>query len=163
MQRRFSRKLELKKRKGGTATTSANIDKQRLRVQKLYRRISNIRTDYENKVVHEIIEQKPRFVAIEDLNVRGMMKNRHLAKSVVEQRFFSLREKLTRKSKIIGIELRIVDRFYPSSKTCNSCGHIKKNLQLSDRVYICEECGYIEDRDLNAALNLRDAEEYRIA
>lgn len=162
-QRRFSRKLELRKRKGGTATTSANIDKQRLRVQKLYRRISNIRTDYENKVVHEIIEQKPRFIAIEDLNVRGMMKNRHLAKSVVEQRFFSFQEKLTRKSKIIGIELRIVDRFYPSSKTCNSCGHIKKNLQLSDRVYICEECGYIKDRDLNAALNLRDAKEYRIA
>jgi len=162
-QRRFSRKLELRKRKGGTATTSANIDKQKLKVQKLYRRISNIRTDYENKVVHEIVEQKPRFITIEDLNVKGMMKNHRLSKSVAAQRFFSLREKLRRKSKIVGIELRIVDRFYPSSKTCNSCGHIKKDLKLNDRTYKCEECGYIEDRDLNAALNLRDAKEYQIA
>lgn len=162
-QRRFSRKLESKKRKGGTATTSANIEKQRLKVQKLHRRISNIRADYENKVVHEIVKQKPRFITIEDLNVKGMMKNRHLAKSVAAQRFFSLREKLEIKSKIIGIELRIVDRFYPSSKTCSSCGHIKKDLKLKDRTYRCEECGYVEDRDLNAALNLRDAQEYRIA
>ena len=162
-QRRFSRKLESKKRKRGTATSSANIEKQKLKVQKLYRRISNIRADYENKVVHEIVEQKPRFITIEDLNVKGMMKNRHLAKSVAAQRFFSLREKLERKSKIIGIELRVVDRFYPSSKTCSSCGHIKKDLKLKDRTYICEECGYTEDRDLNAALNLRDAKEYRIA
>lgn len=161
-QRRFSRKLELKKRKGGTATTSANIDKQKLKVQKLYRRISNIRTDYENKVVHEIVEQKPRFITIEDLNVKGMMKNRHLSKSVAAQRFFSFREKLERKSKNIGIELRIVDRFYPSSKTCNSCGHIKKDLKLSERTYVCDVCGYIEDRDINAALNLRDAQEYQI-
>ena len=162
-QRRFSRKLESKKRKGGTATTSANIDKQKLKVQKLYRRISNIRTDYENKVIHEIVEQKPRFITIEDLNVKGMMKNRNLSKSVAAQRFFSFREKLERKSKIIGIEVRIVNRFYPSSKTCNSCGHIKKDLKLSDRIYVCDICGYIEDRDLNAALNLRDAKEYQIA
>ena len=162
-QRRFSRKLELKKRKGGTATPSANIDKQKLKVQKLYRRISNIRVDYENKVVHEIVEQKPRFITIEHLNVKGMMKNRHLSKYVAAQRFFSFREKLERKSKNIGIELRIVDRFYPSSKTCNSCGHIKKDLRLKDRIYRCEECGYIEDRDINAALNLRDAQEYQIA
>lgn len=161
-QRRLSRKLESKKR-GGAAATSANIEKQKLRVQKLHRRISNIRVDHENKVVHEIVEQKPRYITIEDLNVKGMMKNRHVSKSVAAQRFFSFREKLTRKSKIIGIELRIVNRFYPSSKTCNSCGHIKKDLKLKDRTYICEECGYIEDRDLNAALNLRDAQEYRIA
>ena len=162
-QRRLSRKLEFKKRNGGAAATSANIEKQKLKVQKLHRRISNIRVDYKNKVVHEIVEQKPRFITIEDLNVKGMMKNRHLAKAVADQRFFSLREKLGRKSKIIGIELRIVDRFYPSSKTCNSCGHIKKDLKLKDRTYICEECGHIEDRDLNAALNLRDAREYRTA
>ena len=162
-QRRLSRKLNSRKKNGGAATTSANIEKQRLKVQKLHRRISNVRVDHENKVVHEIVRQKPRFITIEDLNVSGMMKNRHLSKAVAGQRFFSLREKLTRKSKIIGIELRIVDRFYPSSKTCNSCGHIKKDLKLKDRTYICEECGYIEDRDLNAALNLRDAQEYRIA
>ena len=162
-QRRFSRKLKFRKKNGGTAASSANIEKQKLKVQKLHRRISNIRVDYENKVVHEIVEQKPRFITIEDLNVKGMMKNRHLSKAVAAQRFFSLREKLERKSKVIGIELRIVDRFYPSSKTCNSCGHIKKDLRLKDRTYKCEECGYIEDRDLNAALNLRDAQEYRIA
>ena len=91
-----------------------------------------------------------------------MMKNRHLSKSVAAQRFFSFREKLERKSKNIGIELRIVDRFYPSSKTCNSCGHIKKDLKLSERTYVCDVCGYIEDRDINAALNLRDAQEYQI-
>ena len=161
-QRRFSRKLEFRKKNGGNVTISANIEKQRLKVQKLYHRISNIRVDYENKVIHEIVEQKPRFITIENLNVRGMMKNRCLSKVISAQRFFLFREKLKRKSKIIGIELRIADRFYPSSKICNSCGHIKKELRLKDRLYICEKCGYVEDRDLNAALNLRDAKEYLV-
>lgn len=162
-QRRLSRKQEVRKKNGGTAAFSANIEKQKLKVQKLHRRISNIRVDYENKTIHEIIKQKPRFITIEDLNVRGMMKNRRLSKAISAQRFFSFREKLRIKSEIIGIELRIVSRFYPSSKTCNSCGHIKKDLKLKDRTYRCEECGYVEDRDLNAALNLKDAKEYRVA
>ena len=163
-QRRLSRKYEFRKKKGGiTATASANIDKQKLKVQKIHHRIDTIREDYENKVVHEIVKQKPRFITMEDLNVKGMMKNKHLAKAVAAQRFSLILAKLKRKAQIIGIEFRTVDRFYPSSKTCHTCGHINKGLKLKDRVYICPKCGYTEDRDFNAALNLRDAKEYRAA
>ncbi len=163
-QRRLSRKCEFRKKKGGrTAAASANIDKQKLKVQKLHQRIGNIRKDYENKAVHEIMKQKPRFITMEDLNVKGMMKNRHLAKAVAAQRFNYLLAKLKRKAGIIGIEFREVDRFYPSSKTCHACGHIHKGLKLKDRVYVCPECGYTADRDYNASLNLRDAKEYRVA
>ena len=163
-QRHLSRKYEIRKKKGGkTAAASANIDKQKVKVQKIHQRIDKIREDYENKVIHEIVRQKPRFITVEDLNVKGMMKNRHLAKAVAAQRFSHLLAKLKRKAEIIGIELRIVDRFYPSSKTCHVCGHIHKGLKLKDRVYVCPECGYTEDRDFNAALNLRDAKEYRTA
>lgn len=163
-QRRLSRKYEFKKKKGGkTATASANIEKQKLKVQKLHQRIARIREDYENKTVHEVVKQKPRFITVEDLNVKGMMKNRHLTKAVVAQRFNHLLAKLKRKAEIIGIELREVDRFYPSSKTCHACGHIHKGLKLKDRVYVCPECGYTADRDYNASLNLRDAKEYRVA
>ena len=109
------------------------------------------------------MKQKPRFITVEDLNVKGMMKNRYLAKAIAAQRFFSLLSKLKRKAEIIGIELRIVDRFYPSSKTCHACGYIHKGLKLKDRVYVCPECGYTADRDYNASLNLRDAKEYQIA
>ena len=163
-QRRLSRKYEFKKKKGGkTATASANIKKQKLKVQKLHRRINKIREDYENKVIHIIVKQKPSFITVEDLNVKGMMKNRHLAKAMAAQRFTYLLNKLKRKAKIISIEMRVVDRFYPSSKTCHFCGHIHKDLKLKDRVYICPVCGYTQDRDFNASLNLRDAKEYRIA
>ncbi len=163
-QRRLSRKYEFRKKKGGmTAIASANIDKQKLKVQKIHHRINTIREDYENKVVHEIVKQKPRFITMEDLNVKGMMKNKHLAKAVAAQRFNLILTKLKRKAQIIGIEFRTVDRFYPSSKTCHTCGHTNKGLKLKDRVYICPKCGYTEDRDFNAALNLRDAKEYRVA
>lgn len=163
-QRRLSRKYEFGKKKGGrSAAASANIDKKKLKIQKIHHRIDKIREDYENKVVHEIVKQKPRFITMEDLNIKGMMKNRHLAKAIVAQRFNHLLSKLKRKTEIIGIELRMVDRFYPSSKTCHACGHIHKGLQLKDRMYICPECGYMEDRDFNASLNLRDAKEYRVA
>ena len=163
-QRRLSRKYEFRKKKGGmTAAASANIDKQKLKVQKIHHRIDTIREDYENKVVHEIVKQKPRFITMEDLNVKGMMKNKHLAKAVAAQRFSLILAKLKLKAQIIGIEFRTVDRFYPSSKTCHTCGYINKGLKLKDRVYICPKCGYTEDRDFNAALNLRDAKEYRAA
>ena len=115
-QRRLSRKYEFKKKKGGrAAAASANIEKQKLKVQKLHQRITKIREDYENKAVHEIVKQKPRFITMENLNVTGMMKNRHLAKAIAAQRFNSLSAKLKRKAEIIGIEFREVDRFYPSS------------------------------------------------
>ncbi len=160
----LSRKYESKKKKGGkTVTASANIEKQKLKVQKLHQRIKHIREDYENKVIHEIVKQKPRFITVEDLNVKGMMKNKHLAQAVAAQRFNNLLVKLKRKAEIIGIEFRVVDIFYPSSKTCHCCGHIHKDLKLKDRVYVCPKCGYTEDRDFNASLNLRDAKKYRLA
>ena len=163
-QRRLSRKYEMRKKKGGsTATASANIEKKKLSVQRLHQRLANLRRNHENQIIHALVEQKPRFITVEDLNVTGMMKNRHLSKAVSEQRFYSFRERLRRKAGIIGIEFRIADRFYPSSKACHACGHVHKGLKLKDRIYVCPTCGYTEDRDLNAALNLRDAKNYRIA
>ena len=108
------------------------------------------------------MKTKPSYITIEDLNVKGMMKNRHLSKAVASQKFNEFTTKLRMKCKENGIELRVVDRWYPSSKICHCCGSIKKNLRLSDRIYKCS-CGYIEDRDLNAALNLRDATTYEVA
>ena len=108
------------------------------------------------------MKSKPKYITIEDLNVRGMMKNKHLAKAVAQQCFYEFRRQLEYKCKWNNIELRIVDRFFPSSKLCNHCGSIKKDLKLSDRIYECD-CGYVEDRDRNASYNLRDAKLYKIA
>ena len=164
-QRCLSRKYEdLKKRnkiKKGNATRQ-NIQKQVLKVQTLHHKIDNIRTDYVNKIIAQIVKIKPSYITIEDLNVSGMMKNKHLSKAVASQKFYEFRKKLEAKCKELGIELRVVDRWYPSSKLCHECGRIKKDLKLSDRKYICE-CGYRSDRDFNAALNLRDALTYKIA
>ena len=159
-QRGLSRKYENLK-KGGS-TQKKNIQKQKLKIQKLHQRIDNIRTDYINKIIAEIVKTKPSHITIEDLNVSGMMKNRHLSKAVASQKFYEFKTKLQAKCKEYGIELRIVDRWFPSSKTCHCCKHIKKDLKLSDRVLRCD-CGYIEDRDFNAALNLRDATTYEVA
>ena len=156
-QRSLSRMLE-NKRKGESAADS-NIKKQILIIQKIYKRLSDIRTDYENKVIHEIVKTKPSYISLEDLNVKGMMKNRHLSKEVQSCRFNQIKNKLIFKAKEKGIEIRIIDRFYPSSKLCHHCGSVKKDLKLKDRTYKCD-CGYIEDRDLNAALNLRDSLNY---
>ena len=159
-QRSLSRKYENVK-KGGS-TQRANIQKQRLKVQKLHHRIDNIRTDYINKTIAEIVKTKPSYITIEDLNVSGMMKNKHLSKAVASQKFYEFRTKIQAKCNENGIELRVVDRWFPSSKTCHCCGAIKKDLKLSDRTFTCD-CGYIEDRDFNAALNLRDATTYEVA
>ena len=159
-QRSLSRKYENLKK--GESTQKTNIQKQRLKVQKLHHRIDNIRTDYINKTIAEIVKIKPSYITIEDLNVKGMMKNRHLSKAVASQKFYEFRTKLQAKCNENGIELRVVDRWYPSSKTCHCCGAIKKDLKLSDRIFKCD-CGYTEDRDFNAALNLRDATTYEIA
>ena len=159
-QRSLSRKYENIK-KGGS-TQKRNIQKQRLKIQKLHHRIDNIRTDYINKTIAEIVKTKPSYITIEDLNVSGMMKNRHLSKAVASQKFYEFKTKLLAKCKETGIELRIVDRWFPSSKTCHCCKSIKKDLKLSDRIFRCD-CGYIEDRDFNAALNLRDATTYEVA
>ncbi len=159
-QRSLSRKYENLKK--GESTQRANIQKQRLKVQKLHHKMDNIRTDYINKTIAEIVKTKPSYITIEDLNVKGMMKNRCLSKAVASQKFYEFRTRLKAKCDENGIELRVADRFYPSSKTCYHCGSVRKNLKLSDRIYRCE-CGYVADRDLNAALNLKDAKTYRIA
>ena len=159
-QKCLSRKYENLK-KGGT-TQRSNIRKQQLKVQKLHQRIANIRTDYINQMIYEIVKTKPSHISIEDLNVKGMMKNRHLSKAVAGQKFYEFKEKLLSKSTELGIEVRIVDRWYPSSKMCHCCGFVKKDLRLSDRTFQCS-CGYIADRDYNASLNLRDAETYEVA
>ena len=159
-QRSLSRKYESLKK--GESTQRANIQKQKLKVQKLHHKMDNIRTDYINKTIAEIVKTKPSYITIEDLNVKGMMKNRCLSKAVASQKFYEFRTKLKAKCDENGIELRVADRFYPSSKTCHHCGSVRKNLKLSDRIYRCE-CGYVADRDLNAALNLKDAKTYKIA
>lgn len=160
-QRRLSRKYENHKLKKGEATRQ-NIQKQVLTVQKLHKRLNDTRTDYLNKIISELVKTKPAWITIENLNVSGMMKNRHLSKAIGQQKFFEFREKLTAKCREYGIELRVVDRFYPSSKTCHNCGHIKTDLKLSDRTFVCD-CGYKADRDFNASLNLRDCKTYEIA
>ena len=159
-QRCLSRKYE--KIKKGEVTQRKNIYKQTLRLQKLHQRLDNIRTDYINKTISKIVKTKPSYIVIEDLNVLGMMKNRHLSKAIASQKFYEFRKKLETKCDEYKIELRVVDRFYPSSKMCHKCGCIKKDLKLSNRIYKCD-CGYEEDRDYNASLNLRDAKTYKIA
>ena len=159
-QRSLSRKYENLKK--GEVTQRTNIQKQKLKVQKLHHKIDDIRTDYINKTIAEMVKTKPSYITIEDLNVSGMMKNKHLSKAVASQKFYEFRTKLQAKCKESGIELRVVDRWYPSSKTCHCCGTIRKDLKLSDRIFQCD-CGYIEDRDFNAALNLRDATTYEVA
>ena len=165
-QRKLSRKYEsLKIRnkniKEGRAT-SQNIQKQVVKVQRLHQRLANIRTDYINKTVFSIVKQKPSYITIEDLAVSNLMKNKHLSKAIASQKFFEFKTKLMSKCKENNIELRIVDRFYPSSKTCSNCGKIKKDLKLSDRIYKCD-CELAIDRDLNASINLKNAKEYKIA
>lgn len=166
-QRKFSRKIhKLKQRKEETASKKckySNLDKQRLKVQRAYIKLVNKRHDYINKTVHEIVNARPEYIAIEDLNVSGMLKNRHLSRAIAESEFYYFRTLLERKCHEHEIELRIVNRFYASSKTCSRCGHIKRDLKLSDRAYECTECGLVIDRDYNAALNLRSCKKYSTA
>ncbi|MDP4146608.1 MAG: transposase, partial [Bacillota bacterium] len=164
-QRKLSRKyesLKIRNKKEKGEATRQNIQKQIVKVQKLHQRLANVRTDYINKTVNELIKQKPSFITIEDLNVSGMMKNRHLAKAVAQQKFYEFRTKLISRANQNNIEVRIVDRFYPSSKLCSCCGKIKKDLKLKDRVYKCD-CGFSMDRDLNASINLKNTAKYKIA
>ena len=164
--RRLSRKYESPKKSKNNLkgeATRQNIRKQTLKVQKLHQKLDCIRTDYINKVISELVKTKPMWITLENLNIRGMMKNRHLSKAVAQQKFFEFRTKLTAKCKEYGIELRLFDRFYPSSKLCHNCDCVKSDLKLSDRIYICSRCGYTIDRDFNASLNLRDCKVYQIA
>ena len=160
-QRRFSRKLEMNKTDGKTVYTNG-MKKQRLKIAKIHKRIANIREDRHNKLVDKIVRAKPSYITIEDLNVKGMMSNRHLSRAIAGQGLYSFRLKLTNKAREYGIEVRVADRFYPSSKKCNACGAIKLDLKLRDRVFYCDRCNYIADRDINAAFNLHDCMQYNV-
>lgn len=161
---KWSRKYKayLKRKELDENCTKQNLLKQQIKVQKIFHQLDNIRTNYINKCISEIVKTKPSYITIEDLNVKQMMKNKHLSMDIQKQNFYEFRKKLTDKCKEFGIELRVVDRWYPSSKTCHNCGCIKHDLKLSERVYKCPECGFKIDRDLNAALNLRDAKIYKV-
>ena len=155
-------KAYLKRKELDENCTKENLLKQQIKVQKVFHQLDNIRTDYVNKCISEIVKAKPSYITIEDLNVKQMMKNKHLSMDIQKQNFYEFRKKLTDKCKEFGIELRVVDRWYPSSKTCHNCGCIKHDLKLSERVYKCPECGFKIDRDLNAAFNLRDSKTYKV-
>ena len=162
LQRRISKKYLINK-KGDSYNKTSNIIKSEKRLLKLNHRLTNIRDNYLHQVTTEIINRKPMFITIEDLNVSGMIKNRHLSKAVQQQKFYEFRRQLDYKCRWNNIELRIVDRYFPSSKLCSECGSIKKDLKLNDRVYVCNECGNIIDRDYQASLNLKYATIYNIA
>ena len=153
LQRSVSRKYEHNK-KGGSYCKTNNIVKKEKLLLKVNHRLANIRKDYLNQTTSEIVNRKPRFICIEDLNVSGMIKNRHLSKAVQNQGFFEFRKQLEYKCNDRCIQLIVADRSYPSSKRCSCCGKIKKDLRLSDRTYKCE-CGNVIDRDFQASLNLK--------
>ncbi|MGE1008033.1 RNA-guided endonuclease InsQ/TnpB family protein [Bacillus cereus] len=162
-QRSLSRKFENIRKRGEQPVTNkrANIDKNILRLQKIQARLANIRLAYVKSVVNDVVKTKPTFITVEDLNVKGMMKNKYLSKAVATQCFYTFKTWLLTKCQEYGIELRQVDKFYPSSKLCSYCGQQKVDLKLSDRVYECD-CGNVMDRDLNASINLLHAKIYTI-
>lgn len=131
-----------------------NIQKQIHIVQNLYKKLTNIRNNYIHQVTTEIVKTKPSKIVLEDLNVSGMMKNKNLAKSIADSKWYEFRRQILYKAELYNIEVVLANRFYPSSKTCSCCGNYKKDLKLKDRTYICYECGLIIDRDINAAINL---------
>ena len=153
LQRSVSRQYVQNKKKGKYCKT-CNIVKNEELLLKVNRRLTNIRKNYLNQTTSEIVNRKPRFICIEDLNVSGMMKNRHLSKAIQNQGFFEFRRQLEYKCNDSGIQLVVADKFYPSSKLCSCCGNIKKDLKLSDRIYRCQ-CGNVIDRDFQASVNLK--------
>ena len=161
-QRKMSRSVEYSKSKKIKLKECKNFNKKKLKVQKLFYRLNCIRDDYNNKIVDEITRAKLKYITIEDLKVSNMMKNKHLSRAIQEQNFYAIKTKLINKCKERNIELRLVDTFYPSSKTCSCCGEIKKDLKLNDRIYKCCNCGLEIDRDYNASINLEKAKIYKV-
>ena len=157
----FRSKYE-KNKKGKNYVKTKNIIKLEIQIQQIHRRLANIRNNYLHKTTTSIVKTKPYRVVIEDLNVKGMMKNKHLSDCIRKQGFYEFKRQLQYKCKFRGIELLVADRFYPSSKTCSQCGKVKKDLKLYDRIYKCD-CGFTIDRDLNASINLKNAKKYKIA
>ena len=161
-QRRLSRSIEYSKSNKIKLRDLKNFNKKKLKLQRLFYRLNCIRYDYNNKMVDELTRTKLKYITIEDLKVSNMMKNRHLSKAIQEQNFYSIRTKLINKCRERNIELRLVDTFYPSSKTCSCCGSIKKDLKLNNRIYKCSSCSLEIDRDYNASINLEKAKIYKI-
>ena len=161
-QRKMARSVEYSKSNKIKLKECKNFNKKKLKVQRLFYRLNCIRDNYNNKMVDEITRTKLKYITIEDLKVSNMMKNKHLSKAIQEQNFYAIRTKLINKCKERNIELRLVDTFYPSSKTCSCCGSIKKDLKLKDRIYKCSNCGLEIDRDYNASINLEKAKVYKV-
>ena len=161
-QRKLSRSYDVNKKRKRGEFCAKNRQKQLVKIQKLHARLANIRKEYVRFVVNALVKTKPTYITIEDLNIKGMMKNRHLSKAVAQQNFYMFREWLLAKCKECGIELRVVDRFYPSSKLCSCCGTKKVKLSLSERTFTCEACGAELDRDFNASVNLKFAKKYTV-
>ena len=153
LQRSISRRYKENK-KGVSYYKTSNIIKREKELLKVLKRLTNIHQNYLHQITSEIVKRKPSFICIEDLNVSGMMKNKHLSKAIQQQGFYEFRRQIEYKSEWNNIPVIIADRFFPSSKLCNCCGYIKKDLNLSDRIYKCE-CGNIIDRDFQASLNLK--------
>ena len=140
-----------------------NIQKQKLKVARIYERLTRIRTEYNQKALRSLVlERKPSSITIEDLAVRNMMKNRHLSKTISKAQWYQSRLYLKQLCDKFGIELRLVDRFYPSSKLCSNCGFKYNDLKLNERTWTCSNCGSKHDRDVNAAINLGRSKEYTV-
>lgn len=155
LQRKLSNKYEMNKN-GSNFVKTSNIIKLERQIRMLDRKLKNIRDTYIHQVTYDLVKTKPGCIVIEDLNVSGMMKNKHLSKAIQQQCFYKFRQYLTYKCEFYGVDLIIADRFFASSKTCSCCGYKRKFLSLSERTFICPDCGNIIDRDLNAAVNLRN-------
>ena len=161
LQRKVSRKYLINKCNKHNKTK--NIIKLEKRIKLMHRSLKNIRINHIRKFVSELVKKQPQYIAIEDLNVKGMMRNKHLAKDIANCSFHTIKEHIVKKAKERNIIVRLVDRFYPSSKTCSNCGSYKKNLKLSQRVYHCNSCQVKIDRDLNASLNIATTDKYKLA
>ncbi len=153
LQRSISRKYEANKQ-GNAYVKTNNIMRDEAKLRRMYAKIANIRHNYIHQTTHTLVARLPHRVVMEDLNVTGMMKNRHLSRAISEQCFAEFIRQMQYKCEWNGIEFIRADRFYPSSKTCSECGAIKRDLKLSERKYVCGECGAVIDRDYNAAVNL---------
>ena len=161
LQRKISRKYLLNKQ-GNKFIKTKNIKKAEKKLRLIERQLKNIRENNLHRICNEVISFLPKRIMLENLNVSGMMKNRHLTKAIQEQLFYRTRQLLTEKAKNCFIQVGVVNRFYPSSKTCSRCGYIKKDLKLSDRIFKCPNCGLVIDRDYNASLNIRDCKDYKL-
>jgi putative transposase len=153
LQRKVSNKYE-KNKEGGSYVKTSNIIKHEKNIKRLHKRLDNIRTDYRHKITTEIVKTKPSKIVMESLNIRGMMKNKHLSKLIGQQGLYEFKTMLQYKSIKSGIEFVEADKWYPSSKICSCCGHVKSKLSLSERTFICENCNAVIDRDRNASINL---------